>query len=147
VTAVAALADIACVMVFAATGRSSHGEKDTALGVLATAWPFLVGLAIGWTAVVLWSARRAAGAGTAREPRDLMGWAHLPWVRPFPAGAVIATATWGFGLLLRMATDRGVTGAFPLVALAFLTATLVGWRFLVSLVSRRGTRRSSEPTP
>ena len=40
--------DVVCVLVFCALGRRSHAEGVTVSGVAQTAWPFLVGAAVGW---------------------------------------------------------------------------------------------------
>lgn len=148
------LLDAVCVLVFAAGGRSSHEELISVGGVAATAWPFLVGLGVGW--VVLLAAARgtgtagpdAAGTGAAAATSTARGtrarWDHLAL---FPAGCLLVLASWALGMGLRLLTDQGASGAFPLVALAFLTLTLVGWRAAATLVSRRARRRSSVPTP
>ena len=47
-SALAALADIVGVLVFCTIGRRSHAEGLTVAGVAETAWPFLVGTAVGW---------------------------------------------------------------------------------------------------
>ncbi|TDD61007.1 DUF3054 domain-containing protein, partial [Actinomadura darangshiensis] len=44
------VADVCCVLVFVGIGRSSHDEAASAAGFATTAWPFLVGLAVGWGA-------------------------------------------------------------------------------------------------
>ena len=49
--AVALLIDVLLVLVFAAVGRASHDESGPLLGALVTAWPFLVGTAVGWLVV------------------------------------------------------------------------------------------------
>ena len=43
--------DVILVLVFAAVGRGSHGE-DVIGGLADTAWPFLLGLLVGWLAGV-----------------------------------------------------------------------------------------------
>lgn len=140
--AVAAAADVLCVVVFAAGGRSSHDEQGGLGGLLTTAWPFLAGAALGWALVALVPA--LAGRGTARGSAS----ARLAGVSDLaPAGLVVAGAAWAGGMLLRLATGQGVSGAFPLVALGFLAVTLLGWRGVVALVSRAARRRSSAPRP
>ncbi|NUR17664.1 MAG: DUF3054 domain-containing protein, partial [Dermatophilaceae bacterium] len=85
---VAFLVDVVLVVVFAAVGRASHDESNALVGALSTAWPFLVGTALGWIVVrftrrmwpvdvapgvTVWFAtvlvgmvlRRAVGSGTA----------------------------------------------------------------------------------
>ena len=134
------LLDAVCVLAFAAGGRSSHEEAISIGGVAQTAWPFLVGLGVGW--LVLLAAARRCGARLDASGRSR--WDHLS---PVPAGVVLVLASWGLGMALRLLTDQGASGAFPLVALAFLTLTLIGWRVVAALVSRRAQRRSSAPTP
>ena len=125
------LLDAVCVLAFAAGGRSSHDEAISVGGVAQTAWPFLVGLGVGWLVLLA-----ASGSGSRRD--------HLS---PVPAGVVLVLASWGLGMVLRLVTGQGASGAFPLVALAFLTLTLIGWRVVAALISRRAPRRSSVPTP
>lgn len=134
----ALLADAACVVAFAAGGRSTHAEPGSLTGVASTAWPFLVGLALGW-ALVLTVLRRPTSSGDARRGDGFL--------RIVPAGLALVLATWGVGMGLRLATDQGASGAFPLVALAFLAATLLGWRAVVALVSPRAPRGSAAPGP
>ena len=60
--ALAALADTACVIGFAAAGRSQHEEAATIAGLLQTAWPFLLALAFAWVASAAWRRPLAVGA-------------------------------------------------------------------------------------
>src|SRR6202008_1181268 len=46
----AVVADAASIIAFCAIGRRSHAEGVTVAGVAQTAWPFLVGGAVGWLA-------------------------------------------------------------------------------------------------
>ena len=69
---VAFIVDVAFVLVFAAVGRATHDEVNPVLGVLATAWPFLVGLAVGWTLVRSLSHQWALE----RRPGDQRGRRH-----------------------------------------------------------------------
>lgn len=119
--------DTLCVLVFAAVGRSSHEEGASLLGLLTTAWPFLVGLAVASYLALRWSRR------------DAPPWAVLPW------GWAVPVITWAVGMALRVVSGQGVSGAFPLVALGFLVLTLLGWRILatgVARLRRGGPRRS-----
>lgn len=111
--------DTVAVLVFTAVGRASHAETSPVLGVLATAWPFLAGLAAGWCVVLLRS--RAA-------PRTVAG-AIPVW---------FSTVT--VGMLLRVAAGRGVAVSFVVVATVVLGAFLLGWRALAALVGRRQAR-------
>lgn len=109
--------DMALVTVFAASGRASHRE-EVLVGLWNTAWPFLVGLAVGWIAARAW-----------RAP-----------IAPARTGVPIWAATVASGMLLRWASDQGVQVSFVLVAGAILLAFLVGWRVIVSLVQARRHR-------
>lgn len=133
------LVDAACVMVFAAVGRSSHAEQATVLGLLTTAWPFLVGL-VAATVLAGVLADRWPGSGSGQDPL-----AVLPWTWTVPV------VTWAVAMGLRVASGQGVSGAFPLVALGFLVLALLGWRAVAAAVraalSRRGLRRSVERAP
>ena len=53
-SALAALADIVGIVLFCVIGRRSHAEGLTAAGVAETAWPFLMGTAVGWLAARAW---------------------------------------------------------------------------------------------
>jgi hypothetical protein len=114
--AAAFLLDAVLVVLFAAVGRRSHAESGAVLGVLLTAWPFLVGTVLGWVVAVAW--RRRAQLGV----RD-----GIPvWV-----GAVAA------GMLLRVATGAGTAFSFVVVATVVLGVFLLGWRALAALARRR----------
>ncbi|MDQ4501077.1 DUF3054 domain-containing protein [Sinomonas sp. ASV322] len=118
-TAVLAFAgDAVVVLWFAATGRGFHNETNPVLGVLATAWPFLIGLALAWLLPLV---RR----------RPLAVW---------PAGPVVWLGTYVVGMVLRGVTGAGLAVPFLVVALCVLGAALVGWRALVLLI-RRWVRR------
>lgn len=111
----ALLADAAAVLLFAAVGRSSHAEGLTPAGVVATAWPFLAGGAVGWLAVRAW---RHEWPTTHEGRTGLLGL----------EGAVVALAAVAGGMLLRRATGAGTDPAFVVVATLVLGALLVGWR-------------------
>jgi hypothetical protein len=102
----AAIVDVLLVVLFVAIGRNNHDEGVAAAGVLETAAPFLIGLAVGWI------------AGRAfRRPTHIV------------TGAVLWISTVVVGMLLRkFAFDRGIALAFVIVATVFNLATLVGWR-------------------
>jgi hypothetical protein len=103
------LLDCAAVTLFAAVGRASHGEENPVLGVLITAWPFLVGLTVGW----LFTFGRTHAA---------------------PLGVRAAVPVWLVtllgGMAVRALTGRGVAWSFVLVAGAVLALLLLGWRWL-----------------
>jgi len=120
-TLAAFLADVACVVVFSAAGRSQHGEASTLVGLWHTAWPFLLGLALAWAISLAWG-----------RPFALLRTGLPVWI-----GTVLV------GLITRVAfTDGGAAPAFVLVATGTLGALLLGWRIVVALVARaRSWRR------
>ena len=111
----AALADIAGVVLFCAIGRRSHAEGLTVTGLAETAWPFLAGAAIGWLVSRGW-----------RRPTALV-----------PTGVVVWVCTVAVGMLLRAATSAGVAGSFVVVASAATAVVLLGWRVAVAAVQRQ----------
>jgi hypothetical protein len=114
-SALAALADVVGVLVFAAVGRRSHAEGLTVAGVAETAWPFLVGTAVGWLFSRGW-----------RRPTAVV-----------PTGLVVWVCTVAIGMLLRKATSAGVAGSFVVVASAATAVVLLGWRVAVAALRRR----------
>lgn len=108
------LLDAVLVVLFAATGRASHAESSAMLAVLGTAWPFLVGLTVGWLGVA--AVRR-------RAPLQV------------PDGVVVWLATVVVGMLLRASTGAGTAFSFVLVALGVTGLFLLGWR---AIAQRRG---------
>jgi hypothetical protein len=111
----ALLLDVVVVTVFAVIGRTSHSEGLGAAGVWGTAWPFLVGLGLGWLAARAW-----------RHPAAV-----------WPTGVLVWAVTLVAGMLLRLAGAQGTAVAFVVVAALTLGLFLVGWRVIASLVSRR----------
>jgi hypothetical protein len=106
--------DLVLVLVFAVIGRASHGEALTPVGILTTAWPFLVGGLVGSVVacVVL----------------------HLGWLKE---GALVWATAAVVGLLLRALTGGGMAMAFIIVATTVLAVLLVGWRLVAFVVRRR----------
>ena len=110
----AALADAACIVAFAALGRASHEEGSAVGGTLAVAAPFLAGGALGWAVAQGWRAPLSLRTGAAA------------W-----AGALVV------GMVLRnLAWDRGTAPSFVIVTAIVLGALIVGWRLLVPLALR-----------
>ncbi|NHN54818.1 DUF3054 domain-containing protein [Calidifontibacter sp. DB0510] len=101
--------DAVLILVFAAIGRASHDEGTVITGVLTTAWPFLVGAAVGWA---LWWAARRSPASSLR------------------AGLVVWPATVIVGMALRHLTGRGIAVPFIVVATLVLGVFLLGARAL-----------------
>lgn len=119
----AVLLDVVVVLLFALAGRASHELTGGVAGMLETAWPFLVGLAVGWLAVL-------------RQPADRRRW----WLD----GATIAVCALVIGILLRVASGGGAALPFVLVATGVLVLGLVGWRGIAALIGRR-TAPAREP--
>lgn len=109
--------DIVLVVVFAAIGRASHAEANPVTGALLTAWPFLVGLLVGWTTV------RVLRKG---------------WPVEVGPGITIWFSTVVVGMLLRLATGQGTALPFVGVAALTLAVFLIGWRALTALALRGG---------
>ncbi|WP_312719503.1 DUF3054 domain-containing protein [Mobilicoccus sp.] len=114
--AVAFLLDLVLVVVFAALGRAAHGEAWT--GAPQTAWPFLIGCALGWA--VWWAARRVA-------PISLSG------------GVVVWLVTVAGGMSVRALVGQGTHWSFVIVSLVTTAVLLLGWR----AIAARRTRRSA----
>ena len=115
-SALAALADIVGIVLFCVIGRRSHAEGLTAAGVAETAWPFLMGTAVGWLAARAW-----------RHPTAVV-----------PTGVVVWVCTVAVGMLLRRTTSAGVAFSFLVVASAATAVLLLGWRLLAAGIRRRG---------
>ena len=113
-----ALADLALVVTFVAIGRSSHQESASLFGFLTTAWPFVVGLVLGWVVARAW-----------RAP-----------TRVVPVGLVVWGMTLVAGLVLRAISGQGVQVSFVIVTALVLALFLLGWRSVV-----RWTARSRRP--
>lgn len=108
--------DIVLVIVFAAIGRANHGEGNAVGGALETAWPFLVGVVVGW--------------GVVRSLRK-------SWPLEVGPGITVWFATLVFGMLLRRVAGQGTALSFVVVAAVTLAVFLVGWRAVVEWRLRR----------
>ena len=106
-------ADVAAVMVFAVTGRTTHVEGLDPMGLLVTAAPFLVALVASWALARAW-----------RRPVSLA------------TGVWIWAVTVAGGLALRAAATGRLPLAFALVTAGTLAVLLLGWRGLTALVRR-----------
>ena len=123
VVARAAVFDAVAVLIFATTGRRSHAEGLTVGGIVETAWPFLVGAALGW--LISFSLARKTGRDW--DPSILA-----------PAGVIIWVSTVTFGMLLRVTlTDKGTAFSFIIVASVATAVLLLGWRAVAGLIARR----------
>lgn len=115
------LVDAVLVVVFSTFGRGAHSEGLGAAQVWGTAWPFLIGLAVGW--LILLATRRAPAA---------TGSGVLLWLSTLVVGMVIR----GLG------DGRVPHWSFIIVAGVVTAVFLVGWRAVRAAVLRR---RGSAP--
>ncbi|HEX3005058.1 MAG TPA: DUF3054 domain-containing protein [Angustibacter sp.] len=117
--------DLVALVVFATIGRRSHAEGITVAGVLSTAWPFAVGVVVGWLVVRAW-----------RRP-----------VAVWPSGVGAWLGALGVGMLLRRVAGEGTPLDFVAVAAVFLAVFLLGWRLVLGLVQRgRSSAARSGPS-
>ncbi|RBO91455.1 DUF3054 family protein [Nocardia puris] len=107
--------DVVLVILFCAIGRRSHDEAVLA-GLAKTAWPFLIGLGIGWG---------AAYALTSRNGDRFDG------TTLWPTGILVWACTLVGGMLLRAVSGQGTAASFLLVAGTVLALFLLGWRAAV----------------
>ncbi len=110
-----ALVDVVVVLVFVGIGRHTHDHGLAPAGMASTAWPFLVGLAVGWLALLAFR----------RDPTTIR------------SGALVCVATVAVGMILRVVAGQGTAFAFVLVALGFLGALMLAWRATVAAIRRR----------
>ena len=116
------LLDALLVVVFATFGRGAHSEGLGVAQVWGTAWPFLVGLAVGWAALL--AARR--------DPR------------PVTSGLLLWASTLVVGMVIRGLGDGRVPHwSFMMVAAIATAVLLVGWRAVAALVVRQRTGRAA----
>ncbi|MBB4071532.1 DUF3054 domain-containing protein [Leucobacter sp. OH2974_COT-288] len=110
--AVAAVIDFALLIIFAFTGRNSHGLPLSITGVFETALPFLLAAAVGWIITAMW-----------RAPQSLV------------KGLLLWLITVGGGQLLRMLL-QGTEFSLPffLVSLGVVGIFLVGWRAIAAAI-------------
>lgn len=109
-------ADAALVVLFAVVGNRSHTSGLSAAEVWSTAWPFLMGLALGWLLTVSW-----------RHPSSI-----------WPGGVVVVIVTVACGMMMRqLFTDGGVQLSFVVVATLTLAVFMLGRRLMTRLLFRR----------
>lgn len=124
--ALAAALDAVLLIVFATLGRGSHEQALSVSGVAGTAWPFLIGAALGWA---------ASYALLRRAPTDVAG------------GLLVWVATIVGGMALRAMTGQGVAASFVVVASVVTAVLLFGWRAIAARVARgRGRSASARVT-
>jgi peptidoglycan/LPS O-acetylase OafA/YrhL len=117
-TVVAAVLDVASIVVFVAIGRRSHDEGGSVIGGIGkVAAPFLIALAVGWIAARAW-----------RSPTSRR------------TAAIVWVVTVALGMLLRHTVfDRGTATSFIIVTAIFTGVLLFGWRAIANrVVATRG---------
>lgn len=107
--------DTFSVVLFVAIGRREHEQDSAISGLIGTAAPFLIALAIGWLITRVW---------------------HRPTSWTTGVGVWATTIVAGM-LLRRLVFDDGTATSFVIVAALFLALFLIGWRLVFSLAERR----------
>jgi hypothetical protein len=110
------VADLICVVAFAAGGKSAHDDASTWWVIARIAWPYALACLLGYA--ILW--RR--------------GWDPLRWR---PSGFTVLATTYVLGMVLRLISGRGIALGFLIVAVVFLSLTMLGWRGLNALWQTR----------
>lgn len=111
--------DALVVIVFVIVGREDHGFVSGVGDYLRVAAPFLIALGLSIIILRAW-----------RHPTD------------WRTGAFLAVGTVVLGMLLRrFVWDAGTARTFIVVATAFVTAGMVGWRLVALGVGRLVTSR------
>lgn len=110
----AALFDLAALLIFTAIGRASHERALDVSAFLVTLWPFLAGAIIGWLLTRSW-----------KNP-----------LRVWPNGVAIWVNTVVFGMFFRVMSSQGVQLSFIIVASLVTGILLIGWRLVARFVGR-----------
>ena len=114
---IAAALDAFVVVAFVAIGRRNHDENPGLAGLVDTAAPFVLGLALAWLVARAWRA---------------------PW--SWQTGLIVWVGTVAAGMALRkFVFDEGTALSFVIVTTVFLGTFLNGWRVVARLLSTRRT--------
>ncbi len=114
-TPLAAGLDTAVVVTFVSIGRRTHDQDDAVAGLINTAAPFLIALAVAWLLWRVW-----------RHP-DSLASGYQVWLTTVAVGMLLRNLVFGDGTAL----------SFIVVATAFLGTFLMGWRLIAQLILRR----------
>lgn len=106
----AVVADVIAVVVFVLIGRANHHEGDGLRGVWHTAWPFLVGTALGLVIVAI---RKS-------DPRSIR------------SGLSVWIWTIVIGMVVRHSIGGGTPIDFVIVAACVLGLFFLGWRVVLT---------------
>lgn len=134
--AVLVLGDCISFLVFAAIGRSSHGEAagfGALLEVVKTAAPFL----LGWFLAAPWLGAYRLTPLPAIDRRATNANPLMPFIKRTALAWVVA---WPIGLGLRaLFLQRGIPLSFAIIVFLTNTVLLVGWRsfFAWGVLGRR----------
>lgn len=115
--------DTFSVVFFVAVGRREHDRDSAIAGLIDTAAPFLIGLAIAWVVLRAWN-----------RPTDWRTGVGI-WAITLVAGMLVRNIVFG----------DGTATSFVIVAALFLALFLVGWRVAFNLIERR-TTSTAAPT-
>ena len=112
---IAAGLDAFVVVAFVAIGRRNHDENPGIAGLVDTAAPFVLGLALAWVVARAW--------------RD-------PWT--WQTGLIVWVGTVAAGMVLRkFVFDEGTALSFVIVTSVFLGTFLNGWRAIARTLAAR----------
>lgn len=113
------LLDAVLVAVFATFGRGAHAEGLGVAEVWGTAWPFLIGLVVGWAVLLV----------LRRDPATVR------------SGVLVWLVTLFGGMAIRGLGDGRVPHwSFIMVAAIAIAVFLVGWRAVAAAIARRRAR-------
>jgi chromate transport protein ChrA len=107
--------DVFSVTLFVAIGRREHERGSAITGLIETAAPFLLALALAWVLLRAW-----------RRPTDWRTGLGI-WAITLVAGMVLRNVVFG----------DGTATMFIIVAAAFLALFLVGWRVAFAVIDGR----------
>lgn len=121
--------DITALLVFAAIGRGNHGEGESAVGIVSTALPFI----IGWITTAPFTGAFGEDARAA-DPFKAAPAAAKSWVVATPVG-----------LLLR-SVQKGYMAPVPFIIVAMVATgvLLVGWRTVLAANTPPPNRRKRQ---
>jgi hypothetical protein len=107
--------DTFSVVLFVALGRREHEREATISGLIDTAAPFLIALAVAWVVLRAW-----------RHPTSWRTGVGI-WVIVITTGMVLRNLVFG----------DGTATSFVIVATLFVGLFVVGWRLVLGLLDRR----------